>query len=257
MSITELQRFMQLFKFQAKMSGLLGVEREWFIVNRSGIIVPCAELVLRELNDPRRFGYELSACQGEDRAGPLEIGQIRKAMTENDCLIEKVLTSLGLGRSHCEVAPSDMPPDIYPDPTGRYQRIVESRPPEVISAALRIISAQVNIGMPSHDTALAVYNGVIEHTEELCQLGCNSGGERLRLYKLVEPEYMPPSYESWQAFYADAVQKGFDKNPKDCWHLIRMTGHGTIEFRMFGTTPDTRRIESWAKCCHELCLQFL
>jgi ribosomal protein S18 acetylase RimI-like enzyme len=49
------------------------------------------------------------------------------------------------------------------------------------------------------------------------------------------------------------VTKGFDKDPRKCWTLIRISKNGTIEFRMFGATPSLERIVGWAKLCHDLC----
>jgi len=255
--LTEKRADMESFvkKFDFKKSGelLVGIERECFITDRNQKIIPYANEVLKHLTDRSRFGYELSACQLEDRIGPLKIDEIKNGLLRNEKKIGIAEEKLGFRRLHTEVAPEDMPLDVYPDPTGRYQLITKDMPQHILSAACRVTGTHIHIGMPDHETAMRVYNKVIAHVEELCDLGSGSNGERLKIYQIMAPDFQPPPYDSWITFYEEAVKKGFVSDPRKCWHLIRISIHGTIEFRMFGTTSELDRIVGWAKICHQLC----
>lgn len=250
-----LEEFLQCFQFSPVGSFLVGVERECFLTDKDGEIAPLSPQILLSLPDRARFGYELSACQLEDRVGPCELKDIKDALLRNEEDIGSVESKLGFKRLFCEVGPSDMPLDVYPDPTGRYQQIVKNLPPEILLAACRVIGTHIHIGMPNHETALKVYNQVIVHWERLCQLGDGSNGQRLEIYKMMAPDFRSPHYSSWQNFYEEAVSKGFVSDPRRCWHLIRLSVRGTIEFRMFGVTADLDKIVDWARICYHLCKQ--
>lgn len=248
-----MDNFMKRFNFKKELAGFIGIERESFLTNLEGDIVPIAPEVLKILVDRQRFGYELSACQLEDRIGPCEIYEVKNKLTINELEIKKVERKLGFRRNHNEVAPKSIPLDIYPDPTGRYQKIAENISKETLLAACRVIGTHIHIGMPDFDTALRVYNQVCDDWERLCVIGDGSDGERLKIYKLMAPDYIPRRYKSRQDFYENASQKGFVLDPRRCWNLIRISVHGTIEFRMFGATDDLEKIVGWTQECHKLC----
>ncbi len=247
------QEFLRRFQFDVAREGMVGVERECFLMNSLGEISPLAVSVLSSLNGDGRFGYELSACQLEDRIGPCQIVDLRAGIEENEVLIKRAEKVLGFSRLFCEVGPYDMPLDIYPDPKGRYQRIIQGMTQEALLSACRVIGTHVHIGMRDHETALAIYNEVIKHCQRLCEMGDGSNGKRLSIYKVTAKDNQPRPYESWEDFYAYALANGFEKDPRNCWHLIRLSVHGTIEFRMFGATSDIDNIVSWTKICHQLC----
>ena len=245
-------KFCSQFAFTEDGGGLVGVEREAFLL-RDGKIAPIAEEVLRRLPDHTRYGYELSACQLEDRIGPTSISKLMERLLVNEEEIGRAEKALGFKRLYQEVAPPDMPLDIYPDPTGRYQRITKDMPHHILSAACRVTGTHIHIGMPNAKAALRIYNKAVLHYEVLCEMGDGSSGERLKIYKTMAPDYQPFQYKTWEAFHAEAVNKGFDEDPRKCWHLIRISKHGTIEFRMFGATHDLNKIVAWATRCHEIC----
>lgn len=270
--MTSLENFKSQFKFNPELVFHVGVERECFITDQSGVIVPKAPLVLAHILEngwtdiigqpvdgshlADIVGYELSACQIETRTKPCSIDEIEAELYWQDQQLSQSLLELGLISEHEEVAPETMPLDVYPDPTGRYANLAKTMPRDVLLAACRVIGTHVHVGMPDHDTALHVYNRVIEECDSLCHLGDSSGGERLSIYKIVAPDAKPEKITSWQTFYERAVKQGFVSDPRKCWTLIRISGHGTIEFRMFGATNSIERIVSWTKRCHELCLHF-
>ena len=107
--------------------------------------------------------------------------------------------------------------------------------------------------MPDHETALKVYNQTILFCDELCILGDGSNGRRLKIYKIVAPKYKPVPYLDWEDYFKFANENGFVGDSRNCWHLIRISKHGTIEFRMFGATKDLDKIHEWAYVCRELC----
>ncbi len=246
------RQFKSKFKFDRNLAGRIGVEREAFLV-KEGKIVPISPEVLKHLPQDGKYGYELSACQLEDRVGPVYLFHLREALLQNEREIKKVERKLGFQRLYQEVGPPDMPLDVYPDPTGRYERITKNMPRHILSAACRVTGIHIHIGMPDHRTALAVYNKAVDHYRELCRAGDGSKGERLKIYRTMAPDYQPRSYGSWKEFYDEAIKKGFAEDPRKCWHLIRMSVHGTIEFRMFGATDNLGKIEAWAVRCSEIC----
>lgn len=189
-----MKEFMKKFKFNSKKSLLVGIERE-VLLSQNGNIVPIAEKVLQRLNDPKRYGYELSACQLEDRIGPTTVSNLMNELLKNENEIMDVEEKLGFNREYYEVGPVDMPLDVYPDPTGRYQEIIKNMPRDILLAACRVIGIHVHIGMPDHKTAINVYNNVIENWKELCRIGDGSCGERLEIYKKMAPDFIPKHYE--------------------------------------------------------------
>lgn len=248
-----MENFKNRFNFDPQKSLFIGVERECFLTNKKGVIVPISPPILKELNDYARFGYELSACQLEERIGPCIIEELEKLLIKNDTFLKKAEKKFGFKRLHVEVGPENIPLDVYPDPSGRYQRITQNMPREILLAACRVTGTHVHIGMPNHETALKVYNSVIKFMALMCEKGNGSFGERLRIYRIMAPQWESPQYENWEDFYKTAVKSRFDSDPRRCWNLIRISAHGTIEFRMFGSTSSFERIISWARFCRDIC----
>lgn len=252
------KEFLKQFKFDPSKKLLIGVERECHFKDKAGNIVPLAEKVLNYLEglegyEDGHFGYELSACQLEWRIGPCSLSELKRKMLKDEIVLKKIEEKLGFSRSFEEVAPENMPLDVYPDPTGRYQRIVKNLPPHVLLAACRVIATHIHVGMPDYHTALKVYNSVIPHLSDLCKLGDHSNGKRLEIYKIMAPNFLPPFYKNWEEFYELSIREKFTDDPRSCWHLIRISVHGTIEFRMFGATENIEEIVNWAKICYKIC----
>jgi gamma-glutamyl:cysteine ligase YbdK (ATP-grasp superfamily) len=250
-------KFYEKFGFEKEKAGLVGIERECFITDLYGNIVPRASEILKLLPNDGRFGHEFSACQLEDRTKPTRNNQIRKELLKNEKDFLALEKEADFNRLHIEVAPENMPLDIFPDSSGRYEKISKNMSKQKLLAACRVIGTHIHIGMPNHDDALKVYNGVIAHTKLLSILGDNSNGERLDIYSMVAPNPKPLKYKSWKDFYASAKKMGFSEDPRRCWNLIRISMHGTIEFRMFGSTSNIDKIVWWAKICHSLCMNAL
>ena len=230
----------------------VGVERECFLT-RDRIIVPIAGEIIPQLDNKRNFGYELSACQLEIRTDPTRIGEIKSALKYSQQLLSGYENAFGFKALHQEVAPYEIPLDVYPDPTGRYQEITRDMPIKKLRAACRVAGTHVHIGMGSKELAIRAYNAAIKELSKLAKLGDKSQGERLQIYKIMAPDCKPPHYENWEYFEQYAKNHGFNENPRNCWHLIRISIHGTIEFRVFGATPSVDEIDRWARLCHSIC----
>ena len=250
--------FTKKYSWRPEYALQVGVERERYITDQAGTIVPRAESALKELNDPQHFSYEFSACQLEDKVGPCSLSDLRDKLIANEAKIRATLSGLGLKFLFQPVGPVDMPSDIYPDPTGRYQRIAS----RVLTAkqahlARRVTSTHVHVGMPDPNSALRVYNSVIRHLPELSAAGDLSNGQRLRLYQALYPSAEPPAYKSWRQLYERAKQIGFAKDIGRCWDLIRISSFGTVEFRLFDSTEDIDKVVNWTRQCHHLCQKYL
>ncbi len=254
-TVTSTTLFDDRFRFDPEKTLFIGVERECFLT-RKGVIVPEAPKVLALLPQPR-FSYELSACQLEERIGPCKDEAEFAVALRNDSALNGALSHYGLQALHCELAPYDMPLDVFPDPTGRYQRIVETLPKELLLAACRVAATHVQIGMPDKETAVRVHDAVVSELSRLCAMGDHSDGERLRMYGVMARDSEPKPFGSWDTYRDLAIEKGFASDPRQCWRLIRISVHGTIEFRMFGATSDLSEIEHWASTCRELCRKAL
>ncbi len=252
--------FMKQFTFDRSKTLHIGVEQECFLANKKGEIKPYAVHVLRKLKAAvtghgYTYAHELSACQLEYRIGPSPLeGLLDQLLLAEGDLI-KVITKSRFRRIHSEVGPTDMSLAISPDPSGRYEKIAKRLPKAVLSDACRIIGTHIHIGMPDHATALKVYNRVIKKLRRLCNLGDGSAGKRMRMYQHVSKGCRVKRYERWREFHHDARVQGFEFDPRSCWSLIRISRHGTIEFRMFGATSSIEQVAYWANVCHDLCLK--
>lgn len=248
----EFEAFTARFRYDPSKAFWVGVEREAFLADENGDIAPIAPEVLRRIQG-EEYGYELSACQLETRVGPCPLEFLPALLMVSEDKLIATEQALGFHRIHKEVGPEDMPLDVYPDPAGRYAKIAACLDRETLRAACRVIGTHIHIGMQSPEAAMEAYEGVRESVDELCTLGDGSEGERLRLYKQMAPDWQPPRYGLWTNFYRAAVEKGFVNDPRQCWTLIRLSVHGTIEFRIFGATDSIGKIVAWAERCHALC----
>lgn len=244
------EQFFAKFAFDRKKQELIGIERERFLINDKGKIVPRAEEFLKKINDSL-WTYELSACQIEDRTVPTrKIVDIRKSLEENDQKAQCVADQLKLNLFFTEVADKDMPLDVYPDP--RYLEITKTISRERLEAACRVAATQIHFGVGDIYKAIDLYNSLVGHLDCLCRMGDHSNGERLRLYRIMAQKWQPPFYENPDQFFQTAVKEGFADDPRNCWHLIRISKHGTIELRMLGATENINEILEWINTIKKL-----
>ncbi|MEY2641291.1 MAG: Glutamate-cysteine ligase family [Candidatus Parcubacteria bacterium] len=249
---TSLELFRNRFAFKPQYAWYVGCEREAFVVNADDEIVPLSQYALSLLKDDA-FGYELSACQLESRVGPTLIDSMEQKVEEQQVMLQQKLSMNGLGVRYETVAPATMPLDVYPDPTGRYQQIAAQLPQDVLLAACRVAGTHFHIGMPDMETALHVYNDVIQDLDTLVEAGNKTQGERMSIYQTMAPNFRPAPYTDSAHMHQYYCEHGFVDDPRRCWHLIRISAHGTIEFRMFDNTDDPAQVALWGRMCYERC----
>ncbi|MBU1180006.1 hypothetical protein KJ885_03610 [Patescibacteria group bacterium] len=246
----ELKKFLQLFRFNSGLAGYIGIERERFLRSKEGLLVPASSKFLDMINDPL-WTYELSACQVEDRTNPEKsLAKILKALRHNDRRARQIAGRLGFKLCNKEIAEENMPLDIFPDE--RYLKIASRLPKEILMAACRVIGIHIHIGMKDIEHAICAHNILREHLAELCAIGDHSSGERLELYKKMAPNWRPPHYKNPERLLQTAKAQGFRDNPRNCWHLIRISIHGTVELRMFGSSVSNEGIISWIKLIRKM-----
>jgi len=242
MSQSALKAFLSHFKFQPERNGCIGIERERFLF-ANGALQPRSAEFLHRIGKPA-WTYELSACQVEDRTQPSESLQLIKLnLLSNDSDGWWAVMAIGCELVACEVGPADMSLDVYPDQ--RYLEIVRAISVERLQAACRVAGTHIHIGTRNIEHALDVYHALREQLTTLCELGDHSNGERLALYRAMAIDWQPPRYENIEHFFGTARVGGFDLNLRNCWHLIRITPHGTVECRMFGMTPHVDETLEW------------
>jgi gamma-glutamyl:cysteine ligase YbdK (ATP-grasp superfamily) len=244
--------FLNLFQFNQDRQFFIGCEREFFVANEKGVIGPWAKKVLDVL-PTNIFGYELSACQAEAHIGPIVFDEFMSELIRINQIIKSGLEPIGFQALFNTIGPDDIPLDVFPDPTGRYQRITKNMPREILKAACIITGTHIHVGMPDHETALKVYNYVVDHVHELCNMADLNNGKRMDIYRIMANDFIPKHYTDWTDLYEQYLQLGYDKDPRKCWTLIRISVHGTIEFRMFDNTSDIVQINSWAENCLRIC----
>ena len=225
----------------------MGLEREHFLVYEGGPIfdrfAPQAKRFLDAIDDPK-WTYELSAYQVESRIEPcVELEDVRSQLLANQTKGRKVAKNLGLQLVNREVAIHLDPLEVYPDP--RYLEIAKNISREKLDAASRVTGTHIHIGTANIEQAIELNNALLPKLDELCRMGDHSSGERLRLYKLMAEHWQPVTYESPEHLFEVAREEGFTDNPRNCWKLIRISIHGTVELRMLGSTDDIREILEW------------
>lgn len=256
-TITEVDEFKSLFKFNPMKSLYIGCEREIFLGNSSGVVSPLAPDVLSH-GKYDWLSYELSACQLEYHIGPAkDMTEFKKDYSFKESKLMSLLNFVNARPIFETVMSEDMPLDVYPDPTGRYQEITRHMPKDILLSACRITGTHFHVGMPDHETALRVYNSVVKNQDALLQKGDLTHGVRLKIYESMAKDYYSKSYDSWGDMYNLYKEKDCTSDPRQCWHLIRISVHGTIEFRMFDNTQCSERVFDWAQLCLNLCRRYM
>lgn len=248
------ETFISQFSFDPTYKGYVGVEWEVFVTDQAGRVVPSSAQILEALKGnccADQVGYELSACQVELRTKPVKLAGLKEALVECREALTQASAKVGLQIAYMELAPSDIPLDVYPDP--RYLEIKSRLSVETLRAGCRVAGVHVHVGMPDYATALRTYRHVLPYVPHLVMLGDRSEGERMRLYRSMTPESDPPDIQSWEHLYEYACARGWVNDPRSWWSLVRISKHGTIEFRVFGSTDDINQIFNWANLCHKLC----
>ena len=240
----DIATFLNQFSFRPELVGCIGTEREQFLISpKDGTSAPRSAEFLDMIKDPQ-WTYELSACQVESRTRPYrELSAIEHELLVNENRGETVVKQLGLWLINREVGDADMSLEVYPDP--RYKNIVSTISKERLSAACRVTGTHIHIGARDLLHALALHNAILPYFDFLCRLGDHSDGERLRLYKAMAVNWEPVAYRNPEHLFEIASAEGFADNPRNCWKLMRVSIHGTVELRMLGSANHVQEILDW------------
>ena len=173
----------------------------------------------------------------------MDESSIKLELLKNDNVGNLVAKKLGLKLTCVEVAPENMTLEVYPDK--RYLEIKKHISKERLSAACRVTGTHLHIGVRDMNEAIKTHNALVPHLGTLCKLGDHSKGERIRLYKEMAQNWQPIAYKDQLHFFQIAKEQGFTDNLRNCYHLIRISRHGTVELRMFGVTKNIDEVLSW------------
>ncbi len=247
-----MKEFLEKFRYRPAFAGCLGVEREFFLVDpRTGMPVPRSPEFLSRVRNPQ-WTYELSACQVEHRTAPRgTLVELRHDLGSGTSAGRRTARSMGCGLSAISVAPADMPLDVYPTDT-RYRKISASLPEETLRAACRVAGTHIHFGVRDIDEAIEVHNRLAARLDDLIEAGDKSDGERIDIYKVMAPLWMPALYDSPEHLFETAREQGYADNPRNCWHLVRVSIHGTVEVRVFGASDDTDEVLEWVYLVREI-----
>lgn len=243
--------FLSQYNFNASLTGAIGIESEYFLTNGSKMPIGKSPAFLKLIND-ETWTYELSACQVEHRSTPdratsdilkqIALGRLRGA-----AVAEQIGTRLKV----LELAPQDMPLDVYPHDE-RYSGIVASISKEELIAACRVAGTHFHIGVRNIEEAIVLHNALAENLDKFIDMGDHTNGERIQLYKIMAKNWQPPRYESVDHLQAVAKEQGFEDKLRNCWHLIRISFHGTVEMRMFGISDSVEEVAPWIEAVREV-----
>lgn len=239
--------FLSKYRFSVSGAGLLGAEVEYFLSKRQGPFqpVPDSPVFLRGVGS--EWGYELSACQVEHHTSPTDsLQKLGRLLVQGRSQGIERARQIGRRLVAVEIAPEDMNLAIY-DLDPRYVELAKKLPVEVLRAANRVAGTHLHIGMSSWEEALAVHNALAHHYREFLAMGDHSGGERIRLYKSMAPNFEPPQYLSLDHFCEVARTQNYLHDPRSCYHFVRINPKGTVEVRAFGIPRDPLETLRWMK----------
>lgn len=240
----------------------IGIERERYIIDCcTGKIVPQIDLLLSvarkiamaEGVDPDRFTYELFAGQVEDKTPPCQtIDQLIVALAQNDRILLQAAAEVGVGFSHAEFVQECQIDSLEVNPYDeRHRQIWQSLPPATRLAASSVAAIHVHVAV-DEARVVEVLNLCRDNVvERLVALGDHSAGQRMASYrKMAGVSGTPPQFATLAHVLDYIDSHGGEKN---VWDLVRykLTTR-TIEFRMFGTTPDIAEIVGYVDACLEL-----
>lgn len=237
-----------------------GIERERFIVNDRGIVVPEIGKLLPEVQQLARergmsedlFSYELFAGQIEDRTMPSStLEEMRAALVQNEVILLEAASNLDLGFDHSEFVEAGNVDTFEVNPFNeRHRQIWAAIPCERRIAASVVAAIHVHISVTGKE-AVKILNlcrsDVINH---LILLGDHSNLRRINAYRtMAETDGVPPMFASLAEVKAYIGKKGGEKN---VWDLVRYKpSTKTVEFRMFGATPNVDEILGFVTACRE------
>ena len=233
----------------------VGVERESFLYHDDRPDPNAQEFLLRmgtHTDHGSSWTHELSACQVEHRTEPhASLTSLRDNLIEGSRDANLIASSMNREVRWIEVAPADMTLQVYPDP--RYAQIAESLGEDRLRAACRVAGIHVHVECFGLEDAIRVYGALRTNLAKLTRLGDHSKGERMCLYgTVVNNLHTPPHVESSEHLYYLACQAGWGTNLRSCWWTLRLSRHGTVEVRVFGTTDDVDEVMGYVEAVQSI-----
>ncbi len=238
-----------------------GIERERFIVNSTGKIVPAIGKLLPRIHQVAKqqkvpeklFSFELFAGQVEDRTPPCKnMKEIKDALEINDDIMLKAANDLGLLFDHSEIIKESRIAGLEVNPfSSRHYNIWASISHERRLAASIVAAVHVHVSV-SNEEAVEIINLCRKNViNSLVRIGDHSNFRRINAYRIMaEDDGIPPMFSSFSEITEYIVSKGGEKN---VWDLVRFKpSTGTIEFRMFGATPSIKEIVGYIQACCDL-----
>lgn len=237
-----------------------GIERERFIVNAQGIILPeigrllptVQRLASEQGVSENLFSYELFAGQIEDRTPPSSsLEEIRTALLVNEKILQQAAKELGLGYDHSEFVETKYVDAFEVNPFDeRHRQIWASIPSERRIAASVVAAVHVHVSATGEEAVKILNLCRSDVVNRLIVLGDHSDHRRINAYRtMAETDGVPPVFASFSEVMAYITSKGGEKN---VWDLVRYKPSTmTVEFRMFGATPSEEEILGYVTACRE------
>lgn len=238
-----------------------GIERERFIMNVQGKIVPAIgkllPLVHRIANKQglpeSRFSFELFAGQIEDRTPPCpNLEAIKATLLANDGVLLEAARNLGLAFNHSEFVDEEMVVAFEVNPFDeRHQQIWASIPNDRRIAASVVAATHIHVSVTDEE-AVRILNLCRKNViDRLVSLGDHSCLKRINAYRtMAETDGVPPVFASFSEVMEYIASKGGEKN---VWDLVRYKpSTKTMEFRMFGATQSIEEILGYVKACQDV-----
>ncbi len=238
-----------------------GIERERFILNAQGKIVPaiqellpCVHQIACERGVPKNlFSFELFAGQVEDRTPPCQdLDEVKEALLVNDKILLEAARTLKLSFDYSEFIEEERVVAFEVNPFDkRHQEIWASISHEKRIAASLVSAVHVHISVNEKE-AVRILNlcrkNIIDH---LICIGDHSGHKRINVYRIMaETDGVPPMFADFSEIVTYIASKGGEKN---VWDFVRFKpSTGTIEFRMFGSTPSVEEILGYVNACRDV-----
>lgn len=236
-----------------------GIERERFMVNGSGKVVPRIGELLPKVHEraksaglsESRFSFELFAGQVEDRTPPCNsLDALRDEVNVNDRLLVAVGRECGVTFSHDEFVDAGMVEAFCVNPfDARHETIWNNALSGVQRvAASVVIAVHVHISVTPDEVVPMMKRCDASVVEYLVRLGDHSNGKRIDAYRTVAgTDGHPPICNTLSELMRYIESHGGEKN---VWDLVRYKpSTGTIEFRMFGSTEHTDEILGYVRAC--------
>ncbi len=238
-----------------------GIERERFIVNPEGKIVPAIgrllpriyQIAKQEKISKKLFSFELFAGQVEDRTPPCEnMKTIKDALEINNSIMVKAVDEFGLSFDHSEFVEEKRVTLFEVNPfSERHQKIWNSISHERKVSASIVAAVHVHISVNDREAVRVINLCRKDVIDSLICIGDHSDFRRINAYRtMAETDGVPPIFSTFSELMEYIASKGGEKN---VWDLVRFKpSTGTIEFRMFGATPSIKEIIGYIQACRDV-----